>query len=553
VPPKLRDWYRSPLGHSLVGAALLWAALPPVDLWPLAFVAPAWWVLLIRREQLGGKRPYGAIWLAGLAFWLAALYWLTLADPLTILGWLGLGIYLAFYLPVFIGLSRVAVHRLRVPVALASPVVWTGLELLRGHLLSGFTMASLGHAMYRWLALIQISDLAGAYGVSFVVMLVAASLGRMAPLEGRRWVIWPLGPAAVAVAAVLVYGHVRLSDPPEGEPAARVALVQGSIDITLRPKKGQRTEMHQQYVRLSLEAVERYGADRIDLVVWPESVFGATYVTYDPGMPVPAQWPDSPEEFRQELSQADAATRRALASLAAALDSPLLVGIDRQHFGASEVRFYNSAVHVLGSGEVAGCYDKMHLVAFGEYVPLADKLSWLVELTPLNTLGTGLDTGSRPEAFECRGLLLSPNICYETVIPHLIRRQVNTLARQGREPDVLVNLTNDGWFWGSAELDMHLVCGVFRAVECRKPLLIAANTGFSAHVDGDGRILRQGPRRATDVLLAEVYPDPRGSWYLRWGDWPAGVCLGACGVLAIAGAWTRWRGGLRPSTGRVAR
>ena len=83
---------------------------------------------------------------------------------------------------------------------------------------------------------------------------------------------------------------------------------------------------------------------------------------------------------------------------------------------------------------------------------------------------------------------IAPNICYETVLSHVIRGQVNALTAEGREPDVLINLTNDGWFWGSSELDMHLACGVFRAVECRKPLLIAANTGFSAWIDGDGRI-----------------------------------------------------------------
>ena len=117
----------------------------------------------------------------------------------------------------------------------------------------------------------------------------------------------------------------------------------------------------------------------------------------------------------------------------------------------------------------------------------------------------------------------------------MIRSQVRSLQEQGIEPDVLVNLTNDGWFWGSSELDMHLVCGVFRAVECRKPMLIAANTGFSAWIDADGRIQAQGPRRDADVLLATVAADRRQSWYLRHGDWPAGVCLGACAVFALRG------------------
>jgi len=132
-------------------------------------------------------------------------------------------------------------------------------------------------------------------------------------------------------------------------------------------------------------------------------------------------------------------------------------------------------------------------------------------------------------------LRIAPNICYETVLPHVIRRQVRDLAKRGQEPDVLVNLTNDGWFWGSSELDMHLMCGVFRAVECRKPLLIAANTGFSAWIDGDGRIVARGPRRATGTILAQVAPDPRRSWYAQHGDWFSGCCLAACvALLGIA-------------------
>ena len=92
---------------------------------------------------------------------------------------------------------------------------------------------------------------------------------------------------------------------------------------------------------------------------------------------------------------------------------------------------------------------------------------------------------------------------------------------------MLVNLTNDGWFWGSSELDMHLACGVFRAVECRKPLLIAANTGFSAWIDGDGRIAAQGPRRDADSLLAEPRLDQRpqlvsGPWRLVGRRLPGG-------------------------------
>jgi len=128
-----------------------------------------------------------------------------------------------------------------------------------------------------------------------------------------------------------------------------------------------------------------------------------------------------------------------------------------------------------------------------------------------------------------------------------VRQQVRQLAARGAEPAILVNLTNDGWFWGSSELDLHLICGVFRAVECRKPLVIAANTGFSAAIDGAGRIQAQGPRRDTDVIFHAVEREGRHSPYVAWGDWGAGLCL-LCGVVVGGvGLWHR-RPGSRPAS-----
>jgi len=107
----------------------------------------------------------------GFAFWLAAIHWLRLPHWTTHFGWLALSFYLAFYIPVFIGLCRVAVHRMRLSVLLAAPLVFTGLELARGHLLSGFTMGALSHTQIHWLSVIQIADVIGDYGVSGLVML----------------------------------------------------------------------------------------------------------------------------------------------------------------------------------------------------------------------------------------------------------------------------------------------------------------------------------------------------------------------------------------------
>ena len=120
-------------------------------------------------------------------------------------------------------------------------------------------------------------------------------------------------------------------------------------------------------------------------------------------------------------------------------------------------------------------------------------------------------------------------------MPQVIRRQLLELRKEGENPDVLVNLTNDGWFWGSSELDMHLVCAVFRAVEFRKPFLIAANTGFSAWIDANGVIRAKGPRHETGIVVATVGPHKTETFYLLWGDWFAGICLFGCFCFALVG------------------
>jgi apolipoprotein N-acyltransferase len=130
---------------------------------------------------------------------------------------------------------------------------------------------------------------------------------------------------------------------------------------------------------------------------------------------------------------------------------------------------------------------------------------------------------------------MSPSVCFESTIPHLIRGQLAQLARQGTPADALVNVTNDGWFWGTGMLDLHFRCGVFRAVENRKPVLVVANTGISTFVDGSGVIRQRGPRRQPRVLLAEVQADGRASPYQTLGDWPAWLCAAACLGLAVFG------------------
>ncbi len=538
-PVKLADansvpWYRSTWAIGLAGSLLMWAALPPIDAWPLGWIAPVPWLLLVRQERLVGRRPYRTLWLAGFLFWLATLYWLTLPHWATSFGWLALSFYLAFYIPVFVGLARVAVHRLGVSIVIAAPIIWTGLELAKGHLLSGFTMGSLGHTQFRFLPFIQIADIVSGYGVGGLVMLGAGCITRMIPWNGRRMAIWPLGPLAAMFALTLWYGFSQLNSVHEDAArSARVALIQGSIPSSLKMQPEAFQMIHDSYLKLSHAAIDLAARDGrpIDLIVWPETMFRGTLISIEPGVPLP-------EGVTKERAEEKIAEVNALVTdTARQLGAPLLLGVDRTYFRADgRSERFNSALFVTSEGRQLAHYDKTHLVMFGEYVPFAEMFPFLYHLTPLPG---GLAAGRGPCAQEVNGLRYAPSICYETTIPHVIRRQVVELRDHDNEPDVLVNLTNDGWFHGSSELDLHLMCAVFRAIECRKPVLIAANTGFSAWIDADGRIIKQGPRAKDGVILADVKCDTRHSVYLAISDLPSAICLLMCGGLAIVGFWSR--------------
>jgi apolipoprotein N-acyltransferase len=294
-----------------------------------------------------------------------------------------------------------------------------------------------------------------------------------------------------------------------------------------------------EYIVLSERAVQqarKRGKGRpVDLVVWPETMFRTPLVTFDAEYKLPEGMSRTPEQIASYGP-------RDLANLAQRLEAPVLVGIERAHFPAPTTtgddnppaQRFNSAVLVDRDGTIVGTYDKVHRVVFGEFIPFARLLPFLYRMTPLTG---GIEAGVKPVVLTVDDLLVAPSICYETVIPHVIRRQANMLFGGSVPADVLVNLTNDAWYWGSSELDMHLACGVFRAIEARMPLVIAANGGLSAWIDRSGRIREAGPRQQTHIILADIDRQYVSSWYLKFGDWFAWLCLISCVLLAITG----WR------------
>lgn len=570
-------WYRRTFAIALVGSLLMWAAQPPLAQGWLAWIAPVPWLLLIQADELPGRRPYRALYFTGFVFWLLAIYWLCWPYPLlTWLGWLALSAYLAVYLPVFVAITRAVMFRFAFPLWLAAPAVWTGLELARAHLLTGFLLTSIAHTQVNSITLIQISDLVGEYGVDFLIMLVAACFAeglriadwglrvqsftapsaRLHSAQKARRIIAAFVPAIIAVGATLAYGYWRLNQHAElvtskFERGPRVALIQGNSLAEWKLDPSREEQIMREYIRLSEEVITaaKHTGDGhpVDLVVWPETMYRKPLRSFDPGFELPKK-PGVPATTA-ELSDGD---RRNLSELAIRLGVPVLVGVDRYHVVADEhsesdtptVQAFNSAALVDRDGTIVGTYDKMHRVMFGEYIPFATWIPYLYRLTPLTG---GIEPGEKPAALRLSAkYCFSPNICYETVIPHVIRRQVATLERSGNAPVAMVNLTNDAWYWGSSELDMHLACGVFRAIETRTPLVVAANGGISASIDRVGRVGARCGKQTAEFLLADIEPGYLPSPYVKFGDWFAALCL-ACCLTAIIVEW-RYRRALRYRT-----
>lgn len=559
---------RGVLKVSLLTAILLWASFTPVGFGPLAWVALVPLLLLVRLER-PTRWMYRGIYLGGFAFWYASLQWMRLGDPTMYIAWTAFAVYLACYFPLFVGLTRVAVWRLRVPLIIAAPAVWIGLDYIRAYALTGFSWYQLAHTQIHWLELIQISDLVGAYGVSFVVAMSSAAFVELVPqrwfavlgllpittpIAGlttpqeltRRWRV--AGVLVATVLCVVVYGYARRAQA-KFEAGPRVAAIQGNFVASVNsPHSPQSVFLKHRF--LTSEAVRQHA----DVIVWPEVMFPFPYFVK------PANVSDA--DLQKLIPEVDPRSwddktelKDVIRSLSQSASAAVVLGIETVTADTQGIQLFNSALFVHPERGLQGRYDKQHRVPFGEYLPLADSLPILGSLTPYRGR-YGIQAGNRGVAFEYKQLRFVPVICFEDTVPQVVRKcLLDAIADdpQHRKVDVLLNLTNDGWFHGSSEHDQHLITAAFRAVELRTPMVRAVNTGISAIIDGDGAIRarakdpKTGRSKQVEAVVCEHVPlDNRRSFYLRGGDWFAQLCLTLCLTSVIAGTYG-WLARARPT------
>ncbi len=526
-----------------VAGLLLWTSFPPAEWSWLAWIAlaPLFWLATLRSAP---RMVYLSAWLGGLVFWLLALQWLRLIGEGAWLGWAVMAVFFSLWWPAFLVVTRWAVLRLGLPLIMAAPIIWVGFEYLRSFFLSGFPWYYLAHTQFRQLYFIQIADFAGSFGVSLLMAIVnafvadLASLPLLAPSSrgirlSRRQNL-RLCAVTILLGSTLCYGAFRISSA-RFHDGPRLALLQSNIEQRHKAK-GDPMAIITEFVGLLSRSIAEGKVP--DLIVWPETSYPHGFIGVDPAI--------NPESLkRQVLSISEKLTvkdwidreRFCAAELHRWTDElgvPMLVGSIYYDHQPAALERYNSAILFQPGVQTLYFYHKMHLVPFGEYFPLIERLPWLKALTPYRGERVqSLSFGKKPISLPLGRYRLAVTICFEDTIPQVIGRFF-VEAETGQHPDVLINLSNDGWFHASSELDMHLAIAVFRAVEHRVPLARAVNTGLSALVDGNGEIRETLPKDTKGVLSFTVPIDNRTSCYSRWGDWLGLSCLAVTiGVIPL--------------------
>ena len=521
--------YRQRLICAAAAGLLLTLAFPQFNLSALAWVSPG--LLLLATAGAPSRDIFRIGYAGGLAHYLSSLAWLLyLPFPQTAwLGWLALSAYCALYPAMWVWLCWKLAPPIKSNSAdgtthgsgaileslfasgwcrrqlwlLLCAAAWVALELARGRLLTGFPWNFLGVSHYQTLPLVQIASVTGVLGLSFILVWFSAALLCTAVSIVRRptdrWA-W-LGEMFLPMTALMFvagWGFVQVTRTESEVRHLNVALVQPSIPQKIKFNPEENAKAFQRVLDLSELAL----ATKPDLLIWPEAVV--------PGF----------LRFDDKLLAT-------VTGLARTNNVSILLGADdaeRRPDQSEEADYFNSAFLVAPDGRLVSKYDKRHLVIFGEYVPLAKWLPFLKWLTPI---GAGFTPGTKPARFELvhptRGATLSPLICFEDLLPHLARESA-------AEADILVNLTNDGWFGRGAQQWQHAANAAFRAVETGRPLVRCTNNGLTCWVDTQGRLHEIYFGDSPDVYSAgfKTARIPIGlrktTFYQRHGDWFAWGC-----------------------------
>jgi len=487
----------------VLGGLIYYLGWAGVGVWPLACVSlvPVWIALELSLERswqgsLGVGWVYGTVMIAAGYHWLVPFFEVFSGYGLvpSLLFWLAFAAFIGLQYGVY-GLAYFALRRRGWSVAASAVPAFVVLEWLYPKLFPVF----LANSFHPIPIVLQIADLGGPLLVTFVAVLF-----NLAIFETWRFLrshrnapraVWALSAASLVL--TLAYGAVRIGQVEAAmaeAPELRLGIVQ--VNMGIFAKRSEAEEGQRRHVEQSLELEEQHG--ELDLIVWPESAYILT---------LPRRLPFSGDEIRKEVK------------------SPILFGGLSADYVEGRRRDYNTAFMMNAEGDVESSYDKTFLLMFGEYLPFGETFPVLYDLSP--------NSGRFISGSHVRPLRLGPwriatPICYEDVLPGFTRKMV----REG-DPHVLINITNDSWFGDTQEPWIHLVLAQLRAIEHRRYMVRATNSGISGVIDPVGRIVARTGVLTRENLRYDVQMLEGQTVYARLGDWPGWVGLVALVAMLL--------------------
>ena len=502
--------------------ALIW-------IWPVPLLCALWTLKSEKRRFIHG---FGLGYLSGLTFFLINLSWL---HHIHFAACILLSIFLAGYFAIWSGFAAtigIAKHEnsptstsnsfISLKGAFLNGSAWCGLEWIRGWMLTGFPWNGLGVGLVNDLVMIQIADIIGVTGISFILIFsstIISSLLLRVPNEIKNSALKAHPDFIIGVTVIMIlffYGSHRLTELPKKEIEIRTLLVQAGVNQDEKWNPESAKKIYDRYWNMTSPYLKLDNAN-FDLVVWPES-----------SLP---------------YSLHDRETQSYLNRILSLNDYELVLGLNER---IPQEGIYNSIIKLRQNTNNYSSYRKTHLVPFGEYVPFRKSIPF-VEKIAANALGVDFQPGNQhntldmalPEPYQ-----IIPLVCFEDTFGNLARKFIT------KSPQLIVNVTNDGWFKQSAASEQHLVNAIFRCIELRRPMIRCANTGMSCLIDDCGSLYdrhsgHQGGERLiygtkrSDTFLTDTLPEtirinktPKITIYSRFGD-AFSISLGLIALLTI--------------------
>ena len=467
------------------------------------FESLAWFAFIPLFSAIEAKTPQSAAllgFITGMVFYTWGLSWINntlinYGNLPSVVSFMVLGLlaaYLSFYTALFCYLIRRVCKENRGLFFLFAPVLWVSLEYLRStHSEFGFSWLGLGYSQFKTLQVIQMAEITGVYGISWLIMLLNAGLY-------LAWKTWRepgnVGARFISVTLLVFacwwgYGSVVMDRPnTDKNSGLTVGLIQGNVEQFMKWNPVFQKVVMGKYRDLTLAAAQ----SKPQLIVWPETAMPFYYNQHPVGT-----------EFVNDLARQT--------------QTPILFGSPHKENKDGHTTHYNSAYLVSETGDTQNRYDKIHLVPFGEFVPFRKLLFFVEKMVEM--IG---DFGRGKEAtlFDVAGYKAGVSICYEIIFPDLIRQAVKNGA------DFLINITNDAWFGKSAASYQHMSMGALRAVENRVPIVRAANTGISGTIDANGALRDETDLFVEAAKITKITPRQRGlTFYTAYGDVFSWICL----------------------------